>query len=109
MLVHCAGGIDRTELVCALLLRLAGVGIDAIAEDYAASEANWAPTVEQWIAEAPDDAERRKRRLLAVMPPQAMHDVLVELEREYDDTEAYLRAGGASEAALARARALLRG
>lgn len=37
VLVHCAGGRDRTGLVSAMLLRLAGVETPAIALDYAAA------------------------------------------------------------------------
>jgi protein tyrosine/serine phosphatase len=37
VLVHCHAGKDRTGVVIALVLRLAGVGIDAIADDYAQS------------------------------------------------------------------------
>jgi protein-tyrosine phosphatase len=37
ILVHCQAGKDRTGVVVALVLRLAGVGIDAIADDYAIS------------------------------------------------------------------------
>jgi protein tyrosine/serine phosphatase len=37
VLVHCHAGKDRTGVVVALVLRLAGVGIDDIADDYAAS------------------------------------------------------------------------
>lgn len=109
VLVHCAGGVDRTGLVSALLLRTAGVGIDAIAEDYAASEASWAPTVGEWIAEAPDERERRLRQLLAIMPAAAMRDVLVELERRYGSVPGYLTRAGAEAAALGRVRERLRG
>jgi protein-tyrosine phosphatase len=37
VLVHCHAGKDRTGVVVALVLRLAGVGIDDIADDYAQS------------------------------------------------------------------------
>jgi hypothetical protein len=109
VLVHCAGGVDRTGLVAALILRVTGAGIDTIATDYAESEANWAPSVDAWIAEAPDDAERRKRRLLSVMPAEAMYDVVVDLEREHGSTLAYLRSAGVEDLALERLRERLRG
>ena len=35
VLVHCAGGRDRTGMICAMLLDLAGATADAIAEDFA--------------------------------------------------------------------------
>ena len=109
VLVHCAGGVDRTGLVAALILRDAGVGIDTIAADYAESEANWASTVGGWIAEAPDDAERRKRTLLSVMPPEAMRDTVVDLEREHGSIRRFLVGAGVDEPALDRLRARLRG
>lgn len=34
VLIHCAGGRDRTGMVCSILLGLAGVTPDAIAENY---------------------------------------------------------------------------
>jgi hypothetical protein len=40
MVIHCTSGKDRTGVVTALLLRLAGVTLDAIAGDYAATAAN---------------------------------------------------------------------
>ena len=109
VVVHCAGGVDRTGLVAALLLRVAGVAIDAVAADYAESEANWAPSVGAWIDESPDEAERRKRRLLSLMPAQAMRDVLAELEREHGSASAYLERAGVEPAELDRMRERLRG
>jgi rhodanese-related sulfurtransferase len=108
VLVHCAGGVDRTGLVAALVLRVAGVGVDTIAADYAESEANWAPSVDEWIAEAPDEAERRKRRILSVMPAEAMYDTMVELEREHGSSRAFLLSAGVEDDALDRLRARLR-
>lgn len=35
VLVHCAGGRDRTGMICAMLLDLAGATADAIIDDYA--------------------------------------------------------------------------
>ena len=109
VLVHCAGGVDRTGLVAALLLRVAGVGIETIAEDYAESEANWAPSAENWIEDAPDEAERRKRRLLAVMPAAAMRDALAEVERRHGTARDYLLHGRADDERLERLRERLRG
>ena len=108
VVVHCAGGVDRTGLVAAFLLRLAGVSIDAIAEDYALSEANWAPTIESWVAEAPDEAERRKRRLLSVMSAPTMRNVLGELERRHGSIRSFLVESGADGEALDAFAARLR-
>jgi protein-tyrosine phosphatase len=109
VLVHCAGGVDRTGLIAAFLLRIAGVDADTIADDYALSEASWAPTVDAWIAEAPDDTERRKRRILSIMPAAAMRNVLLELEQKHGDIGEFLVGAGADAARLDELRDRLRG
>jgi len=107
VVVHCAGGIDRTGLVAAFLLRLAGVGLREIGLDYAESERNWAPHVGSWIDEAPDEEEREFRRMLSRCPPEAITGVLEELEARCGGVHAYLSEAGASEATLEAVRARL--
>lgn len=102
VVVHCAGGKDRTGLVSALLLRLAGVAPATIAADYARSGPNLAESTRAWIEAAPDERERRKRELLAPTPAEAMERVLAELERRYGDVASYLRAAGLDAAHVAR-------
>lgn len=109
VLVHCAGGVDRTGLVAAFLLRMAGVAQETIAEDYALSEANWAPTIEEWVGAAPDEAEARKRRILSVMPAAAMRNVLVELERRHGGIREFLVDAGGDAGRLESVRERLRG
>ncbi|HEU0303631.1 MAG TPA: tyrosine-protein phosphatase [Gaiellaceae bacterium] len=108
VLVHCAGGVDRTGLVAALLLRLADVPNDVVAADFALSKANWAPYAQDWIADAEDERERAFRRFLSAMPGESMRGVLVELERSYRGAEGYLRGGGLSEHDVRFVRARLR-
>lgn len=108
VLVHCHSGKDRTGLVVALLLRLAGVAREEIADDYALSERRLASVAAGWIAEAPDEAERARRLRISETPREAMLEVLEELERRYGSAREYLVAGGASEEALDRAAARLR-
>src|SRR5262249_60275632 len=47
IVVHCHAGKDRTGVVVALLLALAGVSDETIAQDYALSGRNLAPLTEQ--------------------------------------------------------------
>jgi protein tyrosine/serine phosphatase len=108
VVVHCAGGKDRTGLITALLLRLAGVSIDEIGADYALSEERLRPRHQEWLAEAGTEAERERIRRIAGTPADAMVQVLEELERRYGSVEEYLRAGGATDDDLERARARLR-
>jgi hypothetical protein len=109
VLVHCAGGVDRTGLVSALLLRLAGVPVAAVGAVYAASEANCAPFSGDWIDGSMDLVEREKRELLSVMPAAAMVDSVSWLEEEHGDVRSYLLAAGVAEADVERVRARLLG
>jgi protein-tyrosine phosphatase len=108
VVVHCHAGKDRTGLVSALLLRLAGVSIAQVAEDYALSGLNLQPAWAGWIADAEDELERERRRRLAATPAEAMVQVLGELERREGGVYSYLQEAGASEASLGRARSRLR-
>lgn len=108
VVVHCMGGKDRTGLVTALLLRLAGVDDDQIAADYALSEQRLEPRHEAWLAEAGTEAERERIRRIAATPAESMVGVLEELERRYGSVEAFLRASGLSDEDLQLARDRLR-
>jgi protein tyrosine/serine phosphatase len=109
VVVHCAVGKDRTGLTIALLLRLAGVGADDVARDYAASGENLRGELERWASEGETERERQRRRRLGATPARAMRDVLDELEHRHGAAADYLRAAGAADGDLARARARLRG
>ncbi|MDQ2984835.1 MAG: tyrosine-protein phosphatase [Actinomycetota bacterium] len=107
VVVHCAGGKDRTGLVVALLLRLVGVSLEDIAADYAASEANLHDELDQWIQSADDEVTRAKRRRIAATPAEAMTGVLEAIERRHGSVRGYLRRAGVSDDDLDRARARL--
>jgi protein-tyrosine phosphatase len=109
VVVHCHGGKDRTGLVSAFLLRLAGVPIDEIAADYALSEERLRTRHEEWFAEAADEAELERLHRISRTPVSSMVEVLEELERRYGSIAGYLRTGGATDEELERARARLRG
>jgi protein-tyrosine phosphatase len=109
VVVHCMGGKDRTGLVTALLLRLAGVDKEQIAADYAASEERLRPRHDVWIAEAGTEAERERLRRITATPAESMLSVLDELERRYGSVEGYLRAAGLGDDELELARKRLRG
>ena len=108
VVVHCMGGKDRTGLTTAFLLRLAGVGIEDIAADYAISEERLRSRHERWFAEAADEAELERLHRIAATPAASMVGVLEELERRYGSIEGFLRAGGAPNDIRERVRALLR-
>jgi protein-tyrosine phosphatase len=109
VLVHCMGGKDRTGLVCALLLRISGVPADEIAQDYGESERNLGEATARWVANAATEEEREWRLRVSAGPPEAMLEVLAELDKRYGGAQEYLRAAGVGDASLERLRTRLRG
>src|SRR5260370_9976648 len=55
VLFHCFAGKDRTGLVAALMLSLAGVDPEAIGADYAETDIQLAGRYEEWLAKAPPE------------------------------------------------------
>lgn len=108
VVVHCQGGRDRTGIVAALLLRLAGVSRDDAAADYALSSARLEPRWRRWVDEAQDDEERERRVRVSATPAPTMLGTLEALEREHGSTAGFLRAHGLSDESVIRARARLR-
>ena len=102
VLIHCMGGKDRTGLVAALLLRLAGVSVADIAADYGLSAENIKPLWQQWVEDAGDDGERELRRRLSASPADAMAQVLETLECDHGNVRGYLLDAGVSEGDLER-------
>jgi hypothetical protein len=109
VLVHCQGGRDRTGLLVALLLGLAGAPDGAIVEDYLASAAALQPRYDRWIAEADDDELRERRRLENVLSGEGMLGLLRTLREDHGGPRDYLLAAGTPPALLDRLRARLRG
>jgi protein-tyrosine phosphatase len=108
VVIHCAGGKDRTGLITAFLLHLAGVTTDEIAKDYSLSEERLRTRHEKWIAEAQSEEERERLKRMAQTPADSIKGVFSELERRYGSVEGYLRHGGLTNKELAEARARLR-
>jgi len=108
VLVHCHRGKDRTGLIVALLLCLAGVSAEAIAADYALSGDNLRQLDDAWVAEAPDQNERVLRTWIAATPAPAMLGVIEELNATWGGAESYLLAAGTSAAQLEHLRRRLR-
>lgn len=100
VLVHCTGGKDRTGVVIALVQAVLGVPDDAIAADYARSEAHlmaaWRVSPPPKVAGGVDWDEFVAAGLLA-SPPEMMFDVLGRLRREHGSVEGFLTVHGADE------------
>jgi protein-tyrosine phosphatase len=100
VVVHCAAGKDRTGLVVALALAVAGVSPELIAADYARTEDRLAPLMERYLADFDDEDQRAEIRLQQRTPADNMLEVLRHLDRRHGGVESYLRSGGMSGAQL---------
>lgn len=109
VVIHCAGGKDRTGLLSAFLLHLAGVPGEDVAADYALSEERLRPRHEAWFEAAETEAELARLRRIAQTPARSMVGVFAELEQRYGGVETYLRGAGVTDEELELVRARLRG
>jgi protein-tyrosine phosphatase len=111
VLIHCAAGKDRTGLISALLLGVAGVPAETIAADYAMTAELLRPRERQWL-EGLDPEERAQREaMLARYAPTAevMLAVLEGLGERHGGVEPYLRSTGLGQDDLDRLRERLVG
>ena len=105
---HCFAGKDRTGLVAAILLSLAGVTPDVIAADYAATDVQMESRYREWLAAAPADEVARMRDDLRC-PPEWMVGVLDHIDEMWGGAQPYLTAGGAHPEDIVRVKAKLTG
>jgi protein tyrosine/serine phosphatase len=95
-------------VVAAILLRLAGVPVEVVADDYALSEVRLEPRHSRWLADAHDEAERARIERISATPREAMRAVLDALDQRYGGVETYLLDGGLARGELEAARSRLR-
>jgi protein-tyrosine phosphatase len=105
VLVHCAGGKDRTGLVSALVLSLAGVAPETVAADYALSEKYLRPREEAYLLNGPGERAERER-IVAMYSPKAevMIETLDYMRRRYGGVEHYMRHAGVTADDVTRIR-----
>ena len=106
VLFHCYAGKDRTGLVAAMLLDLAGVPPDQIAADYAETDQQLAQQYEAWIKEA-EPARREAIRDELRCPPERILGVLDYLRQKWGGVAGYLEAAGTTPANIDRASSKL--
>jgi len=107
--VHCTAGKDRTGLIAALVLGLAGVPEDTIVEDYALSSRY---LVGPFLEETRQRALRRgytweQYEPLVRCPPEFMYATLQHLKERYGSIEAYARTIGLGPEQITRFQNLL--
>jgi protein-tyrosine phosphatase len=105
VLVHCMAGKDRTGIISALLLELAGVPRATIAADYALTIECLRPLDEEWLANGPGERGWREEMHAQFSPrAEVMLEVLTYLDRCHGGVEGYLRRAGVLEEDLERIR-----
>ena len=106
VLFHCFAGKDRTGLVAAMMLSLAGVEAEAIGADYAETDAQLATRYVDWLAKAaPERLESMRDELRC--PPEWMLGTLQHAEQKWGGLESYLEAAGVAPADIERLSAKL--
>ncbi len=109
MIIHCTAGKDRTGVVFALLLDLAGVDDETIIEDYALTKGRIEPMLTRLRANALTaglDLTRHEAMLLC--EPELMQVALAHLREKYGDAANYLHTIGLSAAQIATTREAVR-
>ena len=92
-LFHCFAGKDRTGLVAALMLDLAGVGPDHIAADFGETDLQLAAQYELWLSQtAPEKRDEMRDELRC--PPERILGVLDFIDTKWGGVESYLEAAG---------------
>jgi protein-tyrosine phosphatase len=108
LVFHCFAGKDRTGLVAALLLDVAGVPREVIGADYAETDLHLAGRYAEWLASAPPDRVTAMREELRC-PPEWMLDTLAHVDSRWGGAASYLESAGVQPGDLGRLKAKLAG
>ena len=103
---HCFAGKDRTGMVAAMSLSLAGVDVHSIAADYAETDAQMATRYQEWLAAAPPELLDEMRQDL-MCPPERIVGVLEHLDQGWGGVEGYLETAGMTAADISTLRSKL--
>lgn len=107
-IIHCATGKDRTGIIAALLLGLAGVSSSTIIEDYALTGYYLADLIGEWRQSAIVAGRDMVAFELEVSAaPETMTFTLASLQERFGGVAGYLQAIGLSDATLEQLRARL--
>jgi protein-tyrosine phosphatase len=104
VVIHCHAGKDRTGLITALALSIAGVDPSVIAEDYAATDVYLADHYAAELKSAKDESTREYLRSFQNSRPKVMLETLLFLEEKFNGVEAYLLQAGVSKDSLEHLR-----
>ncbi|WP_051297913.1 tyrosine-protein phosphatase [Brevibacterium album] len=102
---HCSAGKDRTGMIAAFVLTLAGVRRDDVIADYSLTEQYLGEDFLRALGRDVASAGIAERNIMATAArPEWMADVLDRLDREFDGVEGYLAHHGLSDDVAVRLR-----
>ncbi|WP_460663192.1 tyrosine-protein phosphatase [Kribbella swartbergensis] len=104
VVVHCHGGKDRTGMVVALALSVAGVPEEEIVADYFLTQQRLAAWLAEQLADEPDASLHAEMIEFRDTRAESMVAILRHLDEKYGGPEAYLRHGGLTTEDLDRLR-----
>ncbi|WP_246486009.1 tyrosine-protein phosphatase [Kribbella qitaiheensis] len=107
VVVHCHGGKDRTGMVVALALSVAGVPVDEIIADYFLTRQRFATAMAAQLAAEPDESLHAEMIEFRDTRAESIIAILAHLDTAYGGPEAYLRHGGLTTAHLGVLRSRL--
>jgi protein tyrosine/serine phosphatase len=108
VVIHCHSGKDRTGIISAVLLSLAGVPPAPIAEDYTLSQARLWPLYEKTLEEAGGEI-KDDPWLAPTVTPETMLAMLAHVRTHYGGLPQYLYEGGLSPEEVNRVKQRLSG
>ncbi|WP_432946563.1 tyrosine-protein phosphatase [Kribbella sp. CA-253562] len=107
VVVHCFGGKDRTGVVVALALAVAGVSEDEIVADYFLTRDNLASLMAEQLAAEPDESRHPELLEFRDTRAESMTAILRHLDTTYGGAVGYLRQAGLSDEQIAALKARL--
>lgn len=107
VVVHCHGGKDRTGMVVALALTVAGVPEEGIVADYFLTQQRLAAWLAEQLADEPDESLHPEMLEFRDTRAESLVAILDHLDRVYSGPEAYLRHGGMTSSQLTTLKARL--
>jgi protein-tyrosine phosphatase len=107
VVVNCHSGKDRTGVVIAFLLELAGVPDETIRQDYVVTNEYLHEEYARWLEQLPASPEiRAKEQRRFMCWEETIQAVLDHLRERHGGVEGYLRASGVAEVDLERLRTI---
>lgn len=98
VVVHCYGGKDRTGVVVALALIVAGVPEPEIIADYALTQSRLAPMLAEQLAAEPDESLHPQMIEYRDTRPESLTQILRHLDTKHGGPLAYLTQAGLTPA-----------